>query len=140
MKFETTGNVIVNCTTTSGSKIVTPSAMTGIVAGMGISGTGIPSGSIVMNVYATTILLNNAATATNAAASLSFNLPPRYMDGFTVGWDKADYGATAFASYTPPAPDNGLFELRYVESTNGTAPGKRLYVCFMGTWNYVALS
>src|SRR5689334_15455332 len=139
MKLECLGNVIVNSTTTSGSKIVTPTAMTGIVAGMGVSGTGIPVGSIVMNVYATTILINNAATA-SGAVSLSYNMPTRYFDGFTIGWDKADYGNPIMTTYTPPAPDNGLFELRYVESTNGTAPGKRLYVCFMGTWNYVALS
>lgn len=140
MKFESIGNVIVNCATASGGKIVTPSAMTGIVRGMELTGTGIPAGAYVTEVYSTTIEISQAATATNAAVSLSFNAKPRYMDGFTVGYDKADYGATAFATYTPPICDNGVFEMRYVESTNGTAPGKRLYVNFLGTWYYASLT
>lgn len=40
-----------------------------------------------------------------------------------------------FTGYKPPAPDNGLFEMHYAESTNGTVPGRRLCVCFLGTWN-----
>ncbi|MDR3563288.1 MAG: hypothetical protein P4N41_16710 [Negativicutes bacterium] len=67
------------------------------------------------------------------------NMPDRYTTGFTFAQDMADYGNPAFTTYTPPVPDNEV-EIRVVQSTNATAPGKRLFIYGNGIWTYVALT
>jgi len=63
---------IVNSATTDTSKTVTPSDMNGIVVGMTVTGTGIAANAVVASVGATTITLDKACTATNAAQALTF--------------------------------------------------------------------
>ena len=102
-----TSGFAVNCATTDTSKTVTPSAMAGIIVGMAISGTGIAAASVVAVVGATTITLNNAATATNAASSLTFAMAQLFKINLT------SQGGIA----------NQVFEINevVVKSSNGAA-------------------
>jgi flagellin len=61
-------------TTTSGSNTITVTSTTGLVAGMAVSGTGIPAGTTVTSVNsATGITLNNNATVSaSSLATLTF--------------------------------------------------------------------
>ncbi len=61
--------------TTSTSPTVTVTDATGIVVGMSITGAGIPADTVVSAVVGTTITLNKAASATAAAAALTFYAP-----------------------------------------------------------------
>lgn len=63
--------------------------------------------------------------------------PNAYINGL-VAYESSDYGG-AFATYTPPSVDSD-FDIRVVEDTNATTPGKRLYVYAGGTWHYVDLT
>jgi fibronectin-binding autotransporter adhesin len=59
--------------TTNGSRTVTITDTTGLVVGQPVTGTGIPANTVINSITPNTnIILTNAATATNAAASLSF--------------------------------------------------------------------
>ncbi|WP_457641453.1 hypothetical protein [Persephonella sp.] len=64
-------------------------------------------------------------------------MPNAYINGL-VAYESADYGG-GFATYTPPSVD-GDFDIRVVEDTNATTPGKRLYIYAGGVWHYVALT
>ena len=62
----------VTATTTIGSNILSAASNTaGIYPGAQISGTGIPSGSVVQSVNLTTITISNAATATGTLIALT---------------------------------------------------------------------
>jgi hypothetical protein len=64
----------VTGTTVSGSNIVTAmSSVTGLYVGQAISGTGIPAGTVITSVGATTITLSANATASNSGVALSFS-------------------------------------------------------------------
>lgn len=56
-----------------------------------------------------------------------------------VAYESADYGG-GFANYTPPSVTETDFDIRVVQDTNATTPGKRLYIYVGGTWHYVALT
>jgi hypothetical protein len=56
---------------TTSSAVVTPVSMTGVYVGQTVTGTGIPANSIIISVTTTTFTMNNNATATNVAASLT---------------------------------------------------------------------
>lgn len=62
----------VTSATTNTSNVITPTAMTNILIGMSVSGTGIPSNSYVTSVGTSTITINNNATATNASVTLTY--------------------------------------------------------------------
>lgn len=57
---------------TNTSATVTVTDATNIVAGMSVTGTGIPTDTLVNSVVGTTVTLNKNATATNATAALTF--------------------------------------------------------------------
>ncbi len=91
-----------NGTTTSGAATITGlSSTSGMVAGMVVSGTGIPSGSIISAVNsATEITINNNATssgtvsvtvATNSyvASAVSYNITRPAGNIFTAWWSNA---------------------------------------------------
>ncbi len=58
--------------TTSGSPIITPTSLSGLFAGQNITGPGIPNGTTFVTVGSSTVTLSANATATSAAASLSW--------------------------------------------------------------------
>lgn len=59
-------------TTSSAFTIANVSAMTGVVVGMGVSGTGIPTGTVVASIdSATGLTLSKAATATGTGVTLT---------------------------------------------------------------------
>jgi hypothetical protein len=57
---------------TTGGYTFTVSNASGITVGMGVTGTGIPTGSIVTNIASTTITINQALTA-NSSGTATFN-------------------------------------------------------------------
>jgi len=65
-----------NCAINNGSPNVTLTSATGVVAGQGISGTGIPLGTTLLSISGTAGVMSNNATATNASVSLNFNSAP----------------------------------------------------------------
>jgi hypothetical protein len=65
-----------NCATTSGSPNITLTSATGVVAGQGILGTGIPLGTTLLSLVGTAGVLSNNATATSSSVSLNFNAAP----------------------------------------------------------------
>ncbi len=62
-----TGNLTISTNT-----ITSASSITGITAGMLISGTGIPNGTVVVSAVGTTITMSLNATATNTTVALTF--------------------------------------------------------------------
>ena len=83
---------VIACATTDESVTVTPSNMRGIYAGMAVTGIGIAASTKVANVGTTTVVLDKAATATNAASAITFTavglLP---IDFSTVGATASQY-------------------------------------------------
>lgn len=138
MKYEQYGTVAVACAFTSGSNVITPSAMTSIAVGQVPMGTGIAAGTVVLEVRTATIVVSQPVTATSTNNVITFSNPEKTFDGFTVGFDKADYGGT-FTNYTPPTPDNGIFELRVVNDTNGGGAFK-LYIYAGGAWKSATIA
>lgn len=74
----------------------------------------------------------------NIIAQHSTTKKPNAIIEGLIAYEKGDFGG-GFANYTPPTPVTD-FELRIVEDTNATTPGKRLYIFAGGAWHYVALS
>ncbi len=74
----------------------------------------------------------------NMFAQHSQNKEPNVKIEGLVAFESGDYGG-GFANYTPPTVDTD-FDLRVVQDTNATTPGKRLYVYAGGAWHYVALT
>lgn len=69
----TSSSGVLTCGTTSGSPNITTASTSVIFIGQAVSGTGIPTGAYIVNIYnATTFTISANATATNASASLSF--------------------------------------------------------------------
>lgn len=67
---------VVNCSITSGSQTVTPSSMTGLYVGQGVTGafgSGIPANTFITSVGVSTITISNQATATNSSVALTFS-------------------------------------------------------------------
>lgn len=58
--------------TTNGSSYISSIVTTNILPGQAVSGTGIPADTYVVQVLKTAIVLSQAATATNAAETLTF--------------------------------------------------------------------
>jgi flagellin len=85
-----------NGATTSASTALTPSSMAGLVVGMSVEGTGIPAGTRITAVNASTVTLSNAATATGAAVSFT------YAGGTTAVQIIADSAASPTLTVTAP--------------------------------------
>lgn len=63
----------LTCGTTNTSPDITTASTAGIFIGQAVSGTGIPTGSYIINIYnSTTFTISASATATNASVTLSF--------------------------------------------------------------------
>jgi hypothetical protein len=65
-----------NCATTNGSPNITLTSATGVVAGQGAFGTGIPLGTTLLSIVGTAGVLSQNATATSSSVSLNFNAAP----------------------------------------------------------------
>lgn len=74
-RVDSNAGPVVACATVINTATVTPASVYGIVAGMGVTGAGIPSSTTVLSVGTTTITLSKNATATATAASLTFVSP-----------------------------------------------------------------
>lgn len=75
-------NTVASCSlTNSSTTITTTSSVANVLAGMGVSGTGIPSGTVVVSVTAgvtNSLVLSKAATLTTSTAILRF-VQPTYV-------------------------------------------------------------
>jgi hypothetical protein len=65
-----------NCATTNGLPNITLTSATGVVAGQGVVGTGIPLGTTLLSIVGTAGVMSNNATATSGSVSLAFNAAP----------------------------------------------------------------
>lgn len=74
----------------------------------------------------------------NAYAQHASNAKPNMIISGLVAYEAGDYGG-GFANYTPPEVKDVDFDIRVVEDTNATTPGKRLYIYAGGKWSYVDL-
>lgn len=61
-------------TTTGSNVIANVSSLTGISVGMAVSGTGIPTGSVVIGISTTSLTINYNATATGTAVTLTISI------------------------------------------------------------------
>ena len=65
-------------TTANGSASITSvSSISGVVAGMSISGTGIPASTTVVSASGSTVVISNSATADGTGVSLTISGPPQ---------------------------------------------------------------
>lgn len=73
--------------TTSTSPNITLTSATGVVAGQGVSGAGIPAGTTLLSLVGTAGVLSNNATATASGVSTNFNNAPNnaYMAAALMG-------------------------------------------------------
>lgn len=79
------GGSVHNASTTSGSTTVEISYTAVIAVGATVTGSGIPAGTTVASVTpATTVTLSANATATDAAAALTYEGPPEQIDAFRI--------------------------------------------------------
>jgi len=102
--------VVVASNTTSGSTTVVPASFASIVAGMGVSGPGIPANTFVNSVNGTTnITLSNAATATGTSVSLSYG-------------DSAAFSSMPYNAATAPAPPIDASKLVRINSVTSSVP------------------
>lgn len=100
--------VVVASNTTSGSTTVVPASFASIVAGMGVSGPGIPANTVVNFVNGTTnITLSSAATATGTSVSLSY--------GTATAFSSMPYNAVAAPQ--PPIDASKLVRIDAVTSS-----------------------
>lgn len=71
--FGTTVNLTTNALTAAHGVVLNFAATTGVVAGMKVSGTGIPDGATVESVTSTTVTLNGTSTAgVSSATAIAF--------------------------------------------------------------------
>lgn len=63
---------VVNTGLASGSTSATVADATGLYAGMGVAGSGIPTGTTIVGVNGTTVTLSAAATASSTSATLTY--------------------------------------------------------------------
>lgn len=71
-RVDSNAGPVVACATVINTPTVAPASVYGILAGMAVTGAGIPTGTTVLSVGATTITLNKNATATATAVNLTF--------------------------------------------------------------------
>jgi hypothetical protein len=95
----------ITAKTTAGSPVITPTSLSGLIAGQVVSGPGIPNGTTILSVGSSTVTLSANATATAAAASLTWVT----SSGFTI---------TTTTAYTPKV---ALGVLRILEDVAVTA-------------------
>jgi len=101
--------VVVISNTTSGSTNVVPNSFASIVAGMGISGPGIPANTFVNSVNGTTnITISNAATVTGSA-SLSYG-------------ESTPFSSMPYNAVTAPAPPIDASKLLRINSVTSSVP------------------
>lgn len=107
--------------TTTGSKSLTGSSVAfGMAVGASITGTGVPSGTVVESVSGTTVTISKAATAANTATVFTFlnNSDPSQMLAATlVSYN--DYGLHEYPTLCqiPDGPHQIRFRVR--RSDNG---------------------
>lgn len=136
MNVQKNGAALVNVTTVSGSKTITPAAMTGITRGQGLVATGVPTGAYVERVDATTIEISAAATASATVAG-SFNDKPMILGDFPFYTWAGAFGAD-WSGLTLPTPENGV-GFAIVKNTEDSSK-YRLYVYALSAWKYEELS
>jgi len=93
-----TAGTVASCTTTNGSPIVTTTnsfTTSNIVAGMGVTGTGIPGSTTVLYVISATELLLSANATATGTVTLTFAVTPQYLSLHT-----ADPGTTGASECT----------------------------------------
>lgn len=89
-------------TTTSSNIISGMSSTAGLVIGMTVSGTGIPSGSVVVEVItSSSVKISNAATSTNSGVNISFSGTVNECQ-FTATFNAVDVDLAAFANPSQP--------------------------------------
>lgn len=102
--------VVVSSNTTSGSTTVVPASFASIVAGMGISGPGIPANTFVNAVNGTTnITISNAATANGTGVSLSYG-------------ESTPFSSMPYNAVTAPAPPIDASKLVRINSVTSAVP------------------
>lgn len=102
--------VVVTSNTTSGSTTVVPASFASIVAGMGISGPGIPANTFVNSVNGTTnITISNAATANGTGVSLSYG-------------ESTPFSSMPYNAVTAPAPPIDASKLVRIDSVTSSVP------------------
>jgi cyclophilin family peptidyl-prolyl cis-trans isomerase len=102
--------VVVTSNTTSGSTTVVPASFASIVAGMGISGPGIPANTFVNSVNGTTnITISNAATANGTGVSLSYG-------------ESTPFSSMPYNAATAPAPPIDASKLVRINSVTSSVP------------------
>jgi microcystin-dependent protein len=105
--------------TTNTSRTVTVSSTSTLSIGQAISGTGIPAGAYITNIFnSTTIIISVAATATNTGLTFSFGT------AITVGRTFAGAQGDAYANHDHGVNDPGhTHTLPQYNTTQGTSAG-----------------
>ncbi|MBL9184375.1 MAG: peptidylprolyl isomerase [Verrucomicrobiaceae bacterium] len=101
--------VVVNSTMTSGSTTIVPASFASIVAGLGVSGAGIPANTTVTAVNGTTnITISNPATA-SATSPLTYGIP-------------SAFSSMPYNAGTAPAPPIDASKLLRIDSVVSSVP------------------
>ena len=102
--------------TTNTSRTVTVSSTSTLSIGQAISGTGIPAGSYITNIFnSTTIIISAAATATNTGLTFSFGT------AITVGRTFAGAQGDAYANHDHGVRDPGHTHIYTAPAVGGAA-------------------
>lgn len=111
-----TTTVNATCSTTSSSTSVTFTDATGIVKGAAIVGTGIPTGTTLLNLVGTTGTLSAAATATGAAVAVVITAETQVigLGDWTLDWKRKTVDATTTddATYESSLPSTASWSIK----------------------------
>lgn len=119
---------ILQATTTNGSANVTNADTTGLVAGMSVSGTGIPAGATILSITnSTTFVLSSNATATGTLVSLTVSKLRSFgssqLDVFKIHSHKIARMSNVVNSSSPTTAAIGDWEsASNVQSTDNVQP------------------
>ena len=100
-----TALVDITATTTTGSPILTVvSSVTGVYLGAAVSGTGIPTGSVVLSLTSSTITLSQNATASGSLIAIAVQNQVSQKSEIVA----SVFGANLMSSVFPYMPMNGV--------------------------------
>lgn len=100
--YSPVGFVFTGDTTTDSNVLTNLSDTTGVTVGLAVTGTGIPDGSVVVDIPTpTTVQISNAATSDNAGIEITFAGTVNECQ-FIATFDAADVPTTAFSNPSTP--------------------------------------
>jgi hypothetical protein len=135
--FSLTGNTTINSTS-----VTNISSTTNIIAGMTVTGTGIPANTTVVSKTSTSIIISNQATATGTAVSLSFTAPANntFIVTFNTGTSVNPTNVTKTMTFTGSATGTATLLSSILSTINTSVSGYGVATVTQTTSGYLKIT